>query len=172
MTAEQWLRPIGEQRRERRDGSAAAAQGRHGEGCELQPAPICRDWIIEGNPLTRSRLLSGSSDDMAFTALWDCTAGRFHWYYDIDETICVLEGAVVVVDPAGQRHSLQAMDTFYFPAGSRYEWTVPAYVRKIAFVHVPLSPKLLHARRLYQTLKSWLPGAPPAAGPTALLGGG
>lgn len=124
----------------------------------LEPAPINEGWILEGKPVTRCRLLSGSTDDMAMTAMWDCTAGRFHWYYDVDETICVLEGSIILIDPAGTRHTLHSMDTFFFPAGTRYDWTVPVYVRKIAFLHTPLSPKVRVARRLFRRVKGLLPG--------------
>ncbi|HEX4051793.1 MAG TPA: cupin domain-containing protein [Steroidobacteraceae bacterium] len=121
----------------------------------LGPAPIPPEWIVEGEPVTRCRMLSGSSDDRAFTVMWDCTASRFNWYYDADETICVLEGSVIVTDPQGQRHSLHPMDSYLFPSGSRYHWNVPVYVRKLAFIHMPLPPRLRYARRVYRSLKGW-----------------
>jgi hypothetical protein len=121
----------------------------------LEPAPIRTEWLLEGSPVTRCRILSGSTDDRAFTAMWDCTAGRFHWYYDVDETIYVLEGSVIVTDPQGQRHTLQAMDTYLFPAGTRYHWNIPVYVRKLAFIHLPLPKKLRFARRVYRSVKGW-----------------
>lgn len=129
---------------------------RHG----LAPAPITRAWILEGKPVARGKLLSSSTDGMAFTCMWDCTAGRFNWFYDIDETICLQEGSVVLSDSAGEHHHLKSGDTFFFPAGSRFEWTVAHYVRKIAFIHVPLSPKILYAKRIYRAVKRLLrPGA-------------
>src|SRR5690242_10425791 len=62
----------------------------------LQPDPIPRDWILEGNPTARRRLLVGSSDNLASTHMWDCTAGQFNWHYTADEVIYVVEGSVVV----------------------------------------------------------------------------
>jgi uncharacterized protein len=122
----------------------------------LDPAPMPPEWIVEGNPVTRCRRLWGSTDDMAFTVMWDCTASRFDWPYDMDETICVLEGSVILTDPQGARHILQPMDTFHFPYGSRYHWNIPVYVRKLAFVHVPLNRKLRFAKRVFRGLKSLL----------------
>jgi uncharacterized protein len=116
---------------------------------ELSPAPIPTEWIIEGQPIARNRLIFASSDGSSSTLLWDCTPGRFNWFYDVDETICLLAGEVTVVDAAGTHHQLSAGDVFTFPAGSRFEWTVPSYVRKIAFVHAPLSRKILLLKRLY-----------------------
>lgn len=120
----------------------------------LQPDPIPPQWILEGNPTARRKLLVGSSDDMASTHMWDCTAGRFHWYYGSDEVIHVLEGSVLIEDDAGVRRQLAAGDTFLFPAGSRFHWTVPRYIRKIAFLHAPLSRKVRLLKGMYGFLKS------------------
>ena len=108
----------------------------------LDPAPIPRTWILDGNPVARKKRLAGSSDRLATTLMWDCTAGRFNWFYDEDEVIHVLEGSVLIEDPAGARQRLQAGDTFLFPAGSQYLWTVSNYIRKIAFLYPPLSPEM------------------------------
>jgi uncharacterized protein len=125
---------------------------------ELSPAPIAPEWIIDGHPTARNRLIFASNDGTSSTFLWDCTSGRFNWFYDVDETICLLVGEVTVVDGAGTRHQLRAGDVFTFPAGTRFEWTVPSYVRKIAFIHAPLSRKLQLMRRIFSALKSLVPG--------------
>lgn len=116
------------------EGARALRHDAHGLG----PAPIPRAWIREGNPVARNKRLAGSSDDMASAYMWDCTAGRFDWLYDTDEVMHVLEGSVIIEDAGGTRRRLQAGDTFLFPAGSRYHWTVADYVRKVAFLHSPL----------------------------------
>lgn len=118
----------------------------------LLPATIPRAWILEGNPVARSKRLAVGSDQLATTWMWDCTAGRFNWIYDDDEVIHVLEGSVIVQDAGGVPQRLQAGDTFLFPAGSRYQWTVPNYVRRIAFSHPPLSRELRIIRGLLSRL--------------------
>lgn len=120
----------------------------------LRPAPIPRAWILEGAPAARDKCLTGSSDHLAATFMWDCTAGRFNWFYDVDEAIHVLEGSAVVEDAAGVSRLLQAGDTLLFPAGSRYQWTVPHYIRKMAFLHSPLSRELRVIRTILERLKS------------------
>lgn len=125
---------------------------------ELSPAPIAPEWIIDGQPTARNRLIFASSDGTTSTYLWDCTSGRFNWYYDVDETICLLVGEITLVDVAGTTHQLRAGDVFTFQAGTRFEWTVPSYVRKIAFIHSPLSRKILLVRWMFSTLKRLLPG--------------
>jgi hypothetical protein len=98
-------------------------------------------------------VLSSSADGTASTLIWDCTAGRFNWFYDVDETVYVIEGGVVVKDVAGTARRLSAGDTIFFPAGARAEWHVEEYIRKIAFCRAPLSRPLVFARRGFRFLK-------------------
>ena len=70
---------------------------------------------------------------------WDCTAGRFHWDYFGDEMVQILEGEVHVTFEDGVTRTLRAGDTAHFKAGTRLEWNVPDYVRKIAFHRSPQS---------------------------------
>lgn len=120
---------------------------------DLSPAPIDPSWIQEGNPVARIKFMSGSSDGMANTYIWDCTAGRFNWKYAFDETACLLQGAIIVKDEKGVAHSLKAGDTMFFPAGSNADWIVADYVRKVAILRNPLSPRLVLIARIYSKLK-------------------
>jgi hypothetical protein len=130
-------------------GAAKSGTETHG----LVLSPINGAWILEGNPLARGKLLSTSTDGMATTFMWDCTAGRFNWYYELDETVYLLEGSVVIKESTGARHELKAGDSFLFKAGTHFEWTVENYVRKVAFCRIPMSRKILLAKRLYQGLR-------------------
>jgi uncharacterized cupin superfamily protein len=119
----------------------------------LSPSPINPEWILEGNPIARNTVLSSSADGVASTLIWDCTAGRFNWSYDIDETVYVIEGSVIIKDGAGVARRLSAGDTVFFPAGSSAEWTVQTYVRKVAFMRDPGPRSLRIVRRVYGALK-------------------
>jgi uncharacterized protein len=116
--------------------------------CPINPA-----WILEGNPVARNNLIAESADKMASTLMWDCTAGRFNWYYGCDETICVVEGSVTVRDHFGVTRTLVAGDSAFFPTGSSAEWTVENYVRKIAIMRQPMPGAVLKAKRFYQQVK-------------------
>ena len=82
-----------------------------------------------------------------------CTAGRFNWFYDIDETIFVIEGGVVIKDEAGNARRLNAGDTIFFPKRASAEWNVETYIRKIAFCRTPLPWPLAFAKRGIRSVK-------------------
>ncbi len=114
----------------------------------FKPAPINADWIIEGAPIARNALLSRSEDGSAFTLIWDCTAGLFEWRYNIDETVYILEGSVIVEDAAGGTRRLEAGATAFFPSGSRAVWRVDSYARKVAFCRKPMARGYLFAKKV------------------------
>jgi uncharacterized protein len=115
--------------------------------------PIQPDWILEGNPIARIELLSSSADGEAGTYYWDCTAGRFNWFYSFDETLCLLEGDVTLKFPTGRSQRVSAGDVIFFPAGASAEWTVDKYVRKLAFCRTPLPNVLVRAKRMARWIR-------------------
>jgi uncharacterized cupin superfamily protein len=115
--------------------------------------PIVPSWILDGKPEARQELLSSSADGTASTYFWECTAGRFNWFYSFDETLHILEGAVTLKFPTGASQRVVAGDTVFFPAGSTAEWTVHNYVRKLAFCRTPLPGFLTVARHLVRRIR-------------------
>ncbi len=111
---------------------------------ELQPSPINPAWVLDGDPQARASTHSSAADDQASTAVWDCTAGAFRWYFHWDETVVIVEGAVHVTAEDGSQRTLSTGDLAYFPAGTWAVWRVENYVRKIAFCrrHIPVPMKL------------------------------
>jgi uncharacterized cupin superfamily protein len=118
----------------------------------MGPAPINPGWILEGNPVARNVLLSTSADGAASSYMWDCTAGRFNWYYEAEESIYVIEGGVVLKDQAGVRR-LSGGDVIVFPPGSFAEWHIETYIRKFALIRTPLPGPLVAAKRGYRYFK-------------------
>ncbi len=100
----------------------------------MKPSPIEPSWILEGDPVARVAGHSRSADDAAETAVWDCTAGEFRWYFGWDETVVILEGSVEVTTEDGVIRVLRAGDIGYFVGGTWATWRVDEYVRKVAFL--------------------------------------
>ncbi len=99
----------------------------------LKPTPITADWVLEGSPQARAHEIFRSADGMATLSGWDCTAGRFRWYFGVDETVQIVEGSVTVTYEDGSVVTLKAGDIAYFTSGSWATWQVDSYVRKFAF---------------------------------------
>ena len=128
--------------------------------------PIRPEWILEGQPVARSRTLSTSEDGTASMLIWDCTAGRFNWSYGIDESVCILEGSVRLKDSTGQSRLVNVGDTVFFPAGSQVEWTVEKYVRKVAFLRSPVPAPVVLGVRAFRRLRRLLSGSRNEGAPT------
>ena len=127
---------------------------------ELQPSPITAGWIIEGKPLARSKILSTSEDQTACTIVWDCSKGKFNWYYDFDETVHIVEGSVTIEDGHSPKKKLGPGDVVFFPAGSHAVWTVDKYVRKVAFCRKILPAPIGALVRIARAVKRKLKPAP------------
>ena len=135
----------------------------------LSPSPIYSKWVLEGNPIARNKLLSVSADGTASSYIWDCTAGRFNWFYEVEETIYVIEGGVVLRDASGVVRRLRAGDSYFFLAGAHVEWHVEDYIRKFALIRTPLPRSLVLAKRGYRFLKRLLGGGGSANAAPAMI---
>ncbi|MDI6836475.1 MAG: cupin domain-containing protein [Rhizobiaceae bacterium] len=120
----------------------------------LKPAPINPDWIIRGTPMARVGDHSTSTDEASSTAVWDCTAGEFRWYFGWDETVVIQEGEVHVTAEDGSERVLRAGDIAYFRGGTWATWRVDNYVRKIAFLRKPFPEPLAMLYRIRNALRS------------------
>ena len=121
---------------------------------ELQSSPINPDWIIAGAPKARSVEQSRTDDRASCTAVWDCTAGQFRWYFGWDETVYILEGSVTVASADGGLHVLRQGDIGYFKAGTWATWHVETYVKKVAFMRRPFPTWLALFYRIWGRLFS------------------
>ncbi len=134
------------------------------DGLEMKPSPIEPTWILSGNPVARIAEHSQSDDDAAITAVWDCTAGSFNWYFGWDETVMILEGEVHVTDEDGNTKTLRAGDIAYFKGKTWATWRIEKYVRKIAFVRRPFPGPLQLVIKLRNKLAEMRSGAPLRSG--------
>jgi uncharacterized cupin superfamily protein len=104
------------------------------EHVTMTDCPIRPEWIVAGEPKARVADLMKSSDGSAYNAIWDCTAGKFYWYFWADEWVHILDGEVTVTLENGETKTLRPGDLAFFPAESWALWNVPEYLRKHAFV--------------------------------------
>ena len=100
---------------------------------ELTPRPIVPSWITEGSPQASSCELSKSADGLASTIVWHCTAGKFNWYYDFDETILILEGGIVLESDTMPPTRYGPGDVIFFKDGAHARWHIEDHVKKLAF---------------------------------------
>jgi uncharacterized cupin superfamily protein len=99
----------------------------------LTPKPIEPSWIIEGHPVAQWCVLSKSADGLASTIVWECSEGKFDWYYDCDETILILEGSIVLENDIMRQTRYGVGDVIFFRHGAHAKWHVEGRVRKLAF---------------------------------------
>ena len=100
---------------------------------DLTSRPIEPSWIIEGRPDARWCVLSQSADGLASTMVWHCTAGKFNWYYDFDETILILEGGIVLESDTMPPTHYGPGDVIFFKDGAHARWHIESHVKKLAF---------------------------------------
>ncbi|GAB5096685.1 cupin domain-containing protein [Caballeronia sp. LP006] len=127
----------------------------------LKPDPIDPAWILEGNPVARSGQWSQSPDTTTTSWVWDCTAGRFNWYFNADETIYVIEGEVIITAEGQEPRTLREGHAALFYAGTHSEWYVPKYVRKHAILRPHITKPALLALKVSRKFSRKLNGSFP-----------
>jgi uncharacterized cupin superfamily protein len=138
---------------------------------DLTPRPIEPSWIVEGRPEARACQLSCSADGLASTIVWQCTEGRFNWYYDFDETILILEGSIVLESDGMAPTRYGPGDVVFFKDGAHAKWHVEGHVKKLAFCRKTSPAWLGFALRVLAKLKRiFLPAGERRAASLAIAG--
>jgi uncharacterized cupin superfamily protein len=106
-----------------------------------------------GNPVAHGRVLSTSSDGLASTIVWECTEGKFNWYYDFDETIMILEGSIVLESNTMRSTRYGPGDVIFFRKGAHARWHVEGRVRKLAFCRTAQPYLLGFALRAFNKIR-------------------
>ena len=122
----------------------------------LTPRPIEPSWIIEGNPQAQWCVLSQSADGLASTMVWECSEGKFNWYYDFDETVLILEGSIVLESDSMPPTRYGPGDVVFFRDGAHARWHVEGRVRKLAFCRKTQPVWLGYALRVLLKLRKML----------------
>jgi uncharacterized cupin superfamily protein len=122
----------------------------------LTPSPIEPSWIVEGKPVAQASLLSKSTDGLAWTMIWQCSDGKFNWYYHVDETTLILEGSIVLESDTMSPTRYGPGDVIFFKDGAHAKWHVEGHVRKLAFLRKPHPVLLGFALRTLSKIKRTL----------------
>jgi uncharacterized cupin superfamily protein len=101
---------------------------------ELGPMPLPADWVLEGTPAPRGKVILKGPDRRQFAGIWECPAGRFRYEFAYSETVRILEGEATITDETGQSRTFTAGDLAHFPIGLKTTWHVPRYVKKVFFI--------------------------------------
>ena len=88
--------------------------------------------------------------------VWECSEGKFNWYYDFDETILILEGAIVLENNTMRPTRYGPGDVIFFKDGAHAQWHVEGRVRKLAFGRRTQPVLLGFALRVFSKLKRTL----------------
>ena len=118
------------------------------KGAALAAAPIEPSWIEAGDPQAKLAILAFSDDRATTTILWECSAGRFTWRYNIDETIHFLDGDVRIRIGEGAWKTYSAGDTVHFSRGAVATWEIDNFIRKVAFCRKAPARVFITARRV------------------------
>ena len=120
---------------------------------QLTQKPIEPSWIIEGTPVAQWCVLTRSADGLASTMVWECSEGKFNWYYDVDETIMILEGEIVLENDTMRPTCYGPGDVVFFRNGAHARWHVRGRVRKLAFCRTTQPYLLGFALRAFNKIK-------------------
>jgi uncharacterized protein len=125
---------------------------------QMIPAPINKDWIEDGDPQATLAILAYSDDRATSTILWECTAGKFTWRYNIDETIYFLDGEVLISVDGQPARRYGCGDSIHFSRGAVATWEVKTFIRKVAFCRTVLPRPFIAARRVARSIYHRLRG--------------
>lgn len=103
----------------------------------LENAVVDPSWIKSGSPKFSQVETFRSPDGRTTTGLWSCKGPTtFVWQFEVDETVHLLEGEVLV-DYQGNQFTLRPGDTATFHGGSEATWTINDYAKKVYTLHNP-----------------------------------
>ena len=105
---------------------------------QLERSSIPTEWLLSGDPETRSKLLGKTRDRLAYIMLWECGAVSYKWHYNQDESYIVLSGEGFMTDEKGVERRYGPGDLAFFPAGTNSTWRHPDHFRKVAVLKDPI----------------------------------
>ncbi len=95
--------------------------------------PMPAGTVRSGDPGAKVRWLrvSGEGEPPYYAGIWSAEPSIFEWRFDMDETLHVLAGRVVVSVQGGDVLDLRPGDVASFPRGTVTQWDVREPFRKV-----------------------------------------
>ncbi len=88
--------------------------------------------------------------------VWECSEGKFNWYYDLEETLLILEGSVVLENDTMSPTRYGPGDVICFMDGAHAKWLVESRVKKLAFLRMNQPVLFGFALRVFSKIKRTL----------------
>ena len=136
----------------------------------MRPTPINPAWIEAGDPIATSALLAATDDRGGCVMFWHCTAGRFTWHYNEDETVHILDGGVTIVAEGLPSRFYGPGETIHFSRGAVATWEIETMIRKVAFCRSVLPRPFIEGRRILRSVYHRLRGRSDALSATPAFG--
>jgi uncharacterized cupin superfamily protein len=96
----------------------------------VEPTPLPREDVIDGDPVPSWADLWRSPDGEHFTGAWHCTPGAFFVVHPGNETFCIVEGRATVKFGDQEPLAIGPGDVVFVPGGTRARWEVHQTIRK------------------------------------------
>jgi uncharacterized cupin superfamily protein len=81
--------------------------------------------ILEGTPNAGGLFTARTPDDEVTAGFWSCDVGRYEFFFDYDEFVYIIRGAMTVtVKDTGATHLLSEGDSAHFPPGVTTIWEI------------------------------------------------
>lgn len=122
-------------------------------GVQLERGSIPPEWVLSGQPETRTKILGRTRDRLAYVVVWECGAVSYKWHYSKDEAYIVLSGEGFMIDRTGIERRFAAGDVAFFPAGTDAIWRHPDHFRKVAVLKNSVSLPLALAVKVWSKFR-------------------
>jgi uncharacterized cupin superfamily protein len=98
-----------------------------------EPYPMPEEIRVEGDPAAKVHWLraSAAGEPPYYAGLWTAQPSVFDYTFEMNETLHVLEGRVVVTQKDGPTLDLRPGDVATFPKGAVTRWDVREPFKKV-----------------------------------------
>lgn len=101
--------------------------------CPSWPLRSLGAVAVKGDPSASGKTVFETADRKITGGVWKCSPGTFDLTFTWDEMALLLEGELIIEQPAGPRVHIRPGDFFFVPRGARTRWIVVKALKKVFF---------------------------------------